>query len=97
MDFDIKAQLDLIINTITSMNPMSAALFLVLFLCVWFLPTILAAFFNRKNLVKILVANIPAGLSWAAWGALLVWAFSGKIQGGLKKDVADANVSGDKQ
>ncbi|BBN83060.1 hypothetical protein PA25_30450 [Pseudoalteromonas sp. A25] len=97
MDFDFKEQIDLITNTISSMNPANAAAFLAIFLAVWFLPTILAAFFNRKSLVKIFVTNIPAGLSWAVWGALIVWAFTGKIKSSLKKDNEDAQSNGGQQ
>ncbi|PTB84641.1 hypothetical protein C9988_04200, partial [Pseudidiomarina aestuarii] len=49
------------------------------FLAVWFLPSLLALIFNRKHIGKIALLNIPAGLSWIAWGALCVWAVTGKL------------------
>uniref|UniRef100_UPI0040477F13 superinfection immunity protein n=1 Tax=Rheinheimera sp. TaxID=1869214 RepID=UPI0040477F13 len=49
------------------------------FLAVWFLPSLLALVFNRQHLGKIALLNIPAGLSWVAWLALLVWAVTGKL------------------
>ncbi|WP_244369857.1 superinfection immunity protein [Pseudoalteromonas xiamenensis] len=53
------------------------------FLAVWFLPSLLALAFNRKHLGKIALLNIPAGVSWVAWLALLVWAVTGKISNKL--------------
>ncbi|MDF3126750.1 superinfection immunity protein [Rheinheimera sp. 1928-s] len=53
--------------------------FLPLFLAVYFLPALLALAFNRKHLKLILIANIPAGFSMIAWGALIVWAVTGKM------------------
>jgi hypothetical protein len=51
----------------------------VFFIGIYFLPTFLAVFFNRTHLSKIAVLNIPAGFSLIAWGALLVWACTGKL------------------
>ncbi|GIU14104.1 MULTISPECIES: superinfection immunity protein [unclassified Shewanella] len=48
----------------------------VLFL--WFLPAMLALIFNRKHFKLILLACIPAGLSFIAWGGVMVWATTGK-------------------
>ncbi|MEA3588425.1 superinfection immunity protein [Pseudidiomarina sp. 1APP75-27a] len=48
------------------------------FILLYFLPTILAFCLNRKHKMKILAANIPAGLSWFLWLAVLTWAFTGK-------------------
>lgn len=53
-------------------------IFIPLILAIYFLPVIVATFRNRKHLGKIALTNIPAGLSWIAWVALLVWAFTGK-------------------
>lgn len=53
--------------------------FLPLFLAFWFLPTILAVFFNRKQLKYIAIANVPAGMSFIAWGGCIVWAVTGKL------------------
>ncbi|WP_417657221.1 superinfection immunity protein [Pseudidiomarina aestuarii] len=60
-------------------DPLSLVLFGLLFLAVWFLPSLLALIFNRKHIGKIALLNIPAGLSWIAWGALCVWAVTGKL------------------
>ncbi|MDP2716990.1 superinfection immunity protein [Rheinheimera sp.] len=49
------------------------------FLAVWFLPGLLALAFNRQHAGKIALLNIPAGFSWIAWLALLVWAVTGKL------------------
>ena len=51
----------------------------VLMLFVWFLPAILALFFNRKHFKFILVACVPAGLSLIAWSGVMVWAITGKV------------------
>lgn len=53
--------------------------FLPLMLVIWFLPTILAAFFNRKQLKYIAIANVPAGMSFIAWGGCIVWAVTGNL------------------
>ncbi|MBU2115108.1 MAG: superinfection immunity protein, partial [Gammaproteobacteria bacterium] len=53
------------------------------FLAVWFLPSLLALAFNRQHLGKIALLNIPAGFSWIAWLALLVWAVTGKLSNRL--------------
>ncbi|WP_444940459.1 superinfection immunity protein [Microbulbifer sp. ZKSA004] len=66
---------------LSELNLLKAFLFLVFFLVVWFLPALIAFFLNRKHFGKILVANVPAGLSWLAWFALLAWAVTGKIRG----------------
>lgn len=51
----------------------------LLFLVIWFLPSLLALAFNRQHAGKIALLNIPAGFSWIAWVALLVWAVTGKL------------------
>ena len=52
--------------------------FIPLILVVYFLPSIISIFRNRSQLKLITLANIPAGLSWFAWLALMAWAISGK-------------------
>jgi len=54
-------------------------IFGLFFLILYFLPTLLAIFFNPSHLSKIAVLNIPAGFSLIAWAALLVWACTGKV------------------
>lgn len=49
------------------------------FFVVWFLPSLLALVLNRQHAGKIALLNIPAGFSWIAWLALLVWAVTGKL------------------
>jgi uncharacterized membrane protein len=51
----------------------------LLFVIVWFLPSLLALLFNRQHVAKIALLNIPAGFSWIAWVALVVWAVTGKL------------------
>ena len=46
---------------------------------VWFLPALLALFFNRKHFKLILIACVPAGLSLIAWSGVMVWAVTGKV------------------
>ncbi|MBU1439486.1 MAG: superinfection immunity protein [Gammaproteobacteria bacterium] len=53
--------------------------FVPLFLVIWFLPTILAVFFNRRQLKLIALANVPAGMSFIAWGGCIVWAVTGNL------------------
>ena len=55
----------------------------LLFFVLWFLPSLLALVFNRQHVGKIALLNIPAGLSWVAWLALLVWAVTGKLSNKL--------------
>lgn len=57
-------------NSLIYLMPIIAVLYL--------LPTIIAFLFNRKSKMKILAANIPAGISWVMWLAVLAWAFTGK-------------------
>lgn len=51
----------------------------LLFFVVWFLPSLLALAFNRQHAGKIALLNLPAGFSWIAWVALMVWAVTGKL------------------
>ncbi|WP_444895752.1 superinfection immunity protein [Microbulbifer sp. SSSA005] len=81
---------------LSELSLLKAFLFLVFFLLVWFLPALIAFFFNRKHFGKILVANVPAGLSWLAWFALLAWAVTGKMRG-KKGEVSEcAGVQGER-
>lgn len=45
---------------------------------VYFLPSLLALLFNRRDKRKILVANIPAGFSFVLWFGVLAWALTGR-------------------
>ncbi|WP_323813434.1 superinfection immunity protein [Cellvibrio sp. NN19] len=52
---------------------------------IWFIPSILALLFNRKYLKLIFLANIPAGFSFIAWGACILWAVTGKVTEKVKQ------------
>ena len=67
-----------IIHQLSQLNPLFWIGFIPAFLAVYFFPSIIASFRNRRHLGKIFLANIPAGLSWIAWLALMAWAFSGE-------------------
>lgn len=54
-------------------------LVIAVILVFWFLPAFLAFFLNRKHFKLILLACIPAGLSFVAWGGVIVWATTGKV------------------
>lgn len=54
-------------------------------IALWFLPAFLALFFNRKHFKLILIACIPAGFSFIAWGGVLIWATTGKVVEKYKK------------
>ena len=85
MNLEIEKQFELMKTALSQLDAVSGTIFGCFFLSVWFAPTILAVFFNRKHVKKIFLANIPAGLSWAVWGALIIWASTGEIRAALKK------------
>lgn len=70
--------MELIDKILASENYGLISLVLVGVCILWFLPAILALVFNRKQFKYILLACIPAGISFIAWGGVLVWAISGK-------------------
>jgi hypothetical protein len=72
----------------TNASPMFWLTLIPLVLFVWFVPTLLALFLNRPHLKYIAIANIPAGMSFIAWGALIVWAFGGKVSQKFSKKFA---------
>lgn len=59
--------------------------FIPAFIAIYFLPSIIASFRNRRHLGKIFVANIPAGFSLIAWFTLIVWAVTGKQKKAVEK------------
>ena len=65
---------------------------LPLTLVIWFIPSILALFFNRKYLKLIVLANIPAGFSFIAWGACIVWAVTGKMTDKIQDKTIDKKI-----
>lgn len=83
------------LDLFAQMDPLQASIFVVFFFVVWFLPSLLAIFFNRAHLGKIAFANVPAGLSWIAWVALLVWAATGKMSGKLAKKYGSQSPEAD--
>ncbi|WP_395338231.1 superinfection immunity protein [Ningiella sp. W23] len=76
---DISQQFDFFLTQLGSLNAFQATSFIAFFLVVWFLPTIVALFFNRRNAKLIFAANVPAIISWIAWFGLLAWAATGKL------------------
>jgi len=72
----------------TNASPMFWLTLIPLVLFVWFVPTLLALFLNRPHLKYIAIANIPAGMSFIAWGALIVWAVGGKVSQKFAKKFA---------
>ncbi|NRA84694.1 MAG: superinfection immunity protein [Gammaproteobacteria bacterium] len=69
---------DQYINAFSEVSAVQLAVFIPMFLVVYFLPAMIAIFRNRNQLKLIAIANIPAGFSWIAWFALIGWAVSGK-------------------
>lgn len=61
-------------------------------LLLWFLPAILALFFNRKHAKYILIACVPAGFSFIAWGGVMVWAVTGKVFDRFKDKVKEPEI-----
>jgi len=68
-------------NILASDNYSFIGFILICVFILWFLPAMLAFAFNRKHFKYILIACIPAGFSFIAWGALMVWATTGKTIG----------------
>lgn len=66
-------------------NPVEIIAVVLVILAIYFLPAVLAVFFNRKHLVKIAVLNIPAGFSVLVWLGLIVWAVTGKRREKMEK------------
>ena len=69
----------------TNMTAMEYAIVVPLILAIYFIPTILAFFFNRKYIKVIAAVNVPAGLSMIAWGGLIVVAVTGSASEKLLK------------
>lgn len=59
-------------------NPVFILGVVVVTVALWFLPAVLAFFFNRKHAKIITAACVPAGFSLIAWSGLLIWAVTGK-------------------
>ena len=64
-----------------------------LLLATWFLPAILALFFNPQHAKYIFFACMPAGFSFIAWGGVMVWAVTGKVFDRFKDKVQEPPVN----
>ena len=71
--------MDTLLNYFDQLSSIQIILFGGLILLLWFLPVIIALFFNPKHAKYIAIACVPAGFSIIAWSALMVWAFTGKV------------------
>lgn len=71
--------MDFFITLFDQASGLQLAIVGALVLLVWFLPAILALFFNPKHLKYIILACIPAGISFIAWSGVVVWAVTGKV------------------
>lgn len=69
-----------LIDVLKTAEPTFFMWFIPSFFAFWFFPTILALFFNRKALKYIAIVNIPAGMSFLLWGALILFAVTGNLQ-----------------
>ncbi|MFT6270584.1 MAG: hypothetical protein ACJAVV_003423 [Alphaproteobacteria bacterium] len=71
--------MDALVNLFEQTSGLALSFIAVFVLLVWFLPAILALFFNPRHAKLIALACIPAGISFIAWGALMLWATTGKV------------------
>ncbi|MGE6812157.1 superinfection immunity protein [Pseudoalteromonas nigrifaciens] len=72
--------MDFIIQNINLEGAENLIIILSLAILVWFLPALLAFFFNKRYFKIILVACIPAALSFFAWLGLLGWSLSSQVK-----------------
>lgn len=70
--------MELIDEILMSTDYVFMSLLAIFVLVVWFLPALLSLFFNPKQFKYILLACIPAGFSFIAWGAVMAWALGGQ-------------------
>ncbi|WP_052379893.1 MULTISPECIES: superinfection immunity protein [unclassified Pseudoalteromonas] len=73
------------LTTLQNLTFIQYATFIPLFLIIYFIPTILAYFFNRQNLKIIAIANVPAGFSMLIWFALIIFSITGNASDKLLK------------
>lgn len=85
--------MDAFLDQIRSLPPGLLLPVIALAVAVWFVPTLIAVFRNRANLGKIAAVNVPAGMSFLAWGALIVWAVSGKGTEAMPASVAGMKLN----
>ena len=61
-------------DLLATATPLEYAIIIAAVLVLWFLPTIVALFRNRKYLKLIFTLNIPLGLTITPWVILLAFA-----------------------
>lgn len=83
--------MEFIDNILASDNYAFIGLLMIGVFIIWFLPAMLALAFNRKHFKYILLACVPAGLSFIAWGGLMIWATTGKVFGKYANKVNEVN------
>lgn len=54
---------------------MSALIYVLIFLAIYFLPTIIAGKNKKKNGAAIVIVNIFLGWTFIGWVVALAWAF----------------------
>ena len=85
--------MDAIFDSYRNIPPGFLIPFIAFVVVLWFVPTLIAVFRNRANLGKIAAVNVPAGMSFVAWGALIVWAISGKGTEAMPASVAGMRIN----
>ena len=85
--------MDAILDNFRNIPPGFLVPFVVFVVVLWFVPTLIAVFRNRANLGKIAAVTVPAGMSFVAWGALIVWAISGKGTEAMPASVAGMRIN----
>ncbi|AFU99976.1 superinfection immunity protein [Simiduia agarivorans] len=71
--------MDFITTLTADAGPLGWAVLIPGVVLLWFLPALLALAFNPSQARLIALACVPAGLSFVAWGALFVWAITGRV------------------
>jgi hypothetical protein len=63
-------------DALSGMDVVTMSIVLAITLVFWFIPTLLAAFRNRKNIGKIFLLNITVGWTTLGWTVLIFWALN---------------------
>ncbi|MFT8736379.1 MAG: superinfection immunity protein [Zymomonas mobilis] len=53
-----------------------AAIFIIILLAIYFIPTLVANSRNHKNTMSIFLLNLFLGWTFLGWVAALVWSFT---------------------
>jgi uncharacterized membrane protein len=69
------------------------AILLFAFVLFYFLPSIIASLFRRKDLARFIALNLATGWTFAAWFALLIWAFTGRDKRASKNDLVKPDTT----